>query len=143
MLLIIQNNMKTFIALFITAFIFLSFQSCNNSKKADSADLTPLTVTMDIQGMTCNGCVETVRASVAQIGDGINSVKVDLEKAFLLNVIVICHSLSTTQRSQTLDPPCKQPPEFPDYFSYSPTFRRLRENHYCIFHPLKDFDFPG
>ena len=31
--------------------------------------------------MTCNGCVATVEASVTQLGDGINSVKVDLDDA--------------------------------------------------------------
>jgi len=76
--------MKTLLSVFITALLFVSLASCNNSKKSDDVDLTPLTISMDIHGMTCNGCAETVRASVAQMGDGINSVKVDLENATAL-----------------------------------------------------------
>jgi len=76
--------MKTFFSVLITVVFSLSIQSCNNAKKDDKVDMTPLTITMDIQGMTCNGCVETVRSSVAQLGDGVNSVEVDLEKASAL-----------------------------------------------------------
>jgi len=71
--------MKTIISIFI---ISLAIVSCQSKKeKSDDVDLTPLTISMDVHGMTCNGCVETVRASVAQLGDGINSVDVSLDEA--------------------------------------------------------------
>ena len=69
----------------ITGIIFcavLCLVSCQSkSGNSEEVDLTPLTITMDIKGMTCNGCVATVEASVTQLGDGINSVKVDLDDA--------------------------------------------------------------
>lgn len=71
--------MKAILTVLFTALLIVSCQS--KKEKDENVDLTPLTITMDIQGMTCNGCVETVRASVAQLGDGINSVEVNLDEA--------------------------------------------------------------
>jgi copper chaperone CopZ len=71
--------MKTFISLCFIALLLFSCKS--KSDEGEKVDLTPVIITMDINGMTCNGCVETVRASVAQLGKGINSVEVNLEKA--------------------------------------------------------------
>lgn len=71
--------MKTFFSLCFIALLVFSCKS--KSDEGEKVDLTPVVITMDISGMTCNGCVETVRASVAQLGNGINSVEVDLEKA--------------------------------------------------------------
>ena len=70
--------MKSILTVCVLSLLLLSCQSKSNN--SDVVDLTPLTVTMDVHGMTCNGCVETVRASVAQLGDAINSVEVNLEK---------------------------------------------------------------
>ncbi len=71
--------MKTILSVFFLAVLMLSCQS--KAEKDKNVDLSPLTITMDVHGMTCNGCVETVRASVAQLGDAINSVSVDLEES--------------------------------------------------------------
>ena len=90
--------MKTFISVLLVALMVVSCSSGNNSKKSDDVDLTPLTISMDIHGMTCNGCVETVRSSVAQLGDGINSVKVDLTSAVALIEFVPAELDSVTIR---------------------------------------------
>ena len=71
--------MKTLLSILLLAVVLFSCQS--KADKTQDTDLSPLVITMDVQGMTCNGCVETVRASVAQLGDAINSVSVDLDKA--------------------------------------------------------------
>ena len=72
--------MKSLFYFSLIALIFASCQSGTKSNKDDAADLSALTITMDIQGMSCNGCVETVQASVRQLGDGISSVKASLEE---------------------------------------------------------------
>lgn len=71
--------MKTLLSVILLAALIVSCQS--KADKSENVDLTPLTVTMDVHGMTCGGCVETVRASVAQLGDAINSVTVNLDNA--------------------------------------------------------------
>ena len=71
--------MRIISGLIICILLLASCQS--KSSKSDETDLTPMTITMDVKGMTCNGCVATVEASVTQLGDGINSVDVNLEKA--------------------------------------------------------------
>jgi copper chaperone CopZ len=71
--------MKSIISIILLSLMIVSCQS--KKDKSSEADLTPLTITMDVKGMTCNGCVETVRASVAQLGEGINSVEVSLDDA--------------------------------------------------------------
>ncbi len=50
--------MKSILSIFIIALLIVSCQSEKKSGKDDSVDLAPLTITMDINGMTCNGCVE-------------------------------------------------------------------------------------
>lgn len=90
--------MKTFFSVLLVALMVVSCSSGNNSKKGDDVDLTPLTITMDIHGMTCNGCVETVRSSIVQLGDGINSVKVDLNTAVALVEFVPAEVDSVTIR---------------------------------------------
>ena len=71
--------MKAILSIFITALLIVSCQSKN--EKSGNVDLTPVVITMDVHGMSCNGCVETVKSSVEQLGEGINSVDVSLEKA--------------------------------------------------------------
>lgn len=58
-----------------------AFSACK--QKADKTQLSDQVVVMEmsIEGMTCNGCVGTVEASVRQMGDGITSVKANLDSA--------------------------------------------------------------
>jgi copper chaperone CopZ len=62
--------------------ILLASFSCKQKKPdnqvSDSAQ--PVVVELSITGMSCMGCVETVRSSIAQL-DGIDTVSVSLDKA--------------------------------------------------------------
>ncbi len=54
--------------------------ACNSNNNKDQ-DIGPITMEMKIDGMSCNGCVATVEASVKQMGEGITSVVVNLDSA--------------------------------------------------------------
>lgn len=54
--------------------------ACNSENKKKESN-EPVAMEISIEGMTCNGCVATVEASVKQMGEGITSVKVNLEEA--------------------------------------------------------------
>ncbi|MFA6129083.1 MAG: heavy-metal-associated domain-containing protein [Bacteroidales bacterium] len=66
----------------ILTMILLASFSCKQKKPdnqvSDSAQ--PVVVELSITGMSCMGCVETVRSSIAQL-DGIDTVSVSLDKA--------------------------------------------------------------
>lgn len=63
-------------------FIVISVISCKSKDSKDqSVSSEPIVMEMTIDGMTCNGCVGTVEASVKQMGEGINSVIVSLDSA--------------------------------------------------------------
>jgi len=64
------------VAIILAAIV--SCKSGGDSKKELSTE--PIAMEIGIEGMSCNGCVATVESSVKQIGDGITSVKVNLEK---------------------------------------------------------------
>lgn len=70
---------KTTLLLMILA---LTSFACRQKKSVDTSDTSgnPVMVEMSITGMSCMGCVETVRYSVASI-DGIDTVSVSLENA--------------------------------------------------------------
>ena len=66
-----------------TIYIFmlcLAVTACNSEKK-DKESSEPVAMEISIEGMTCNGCVGTVEASIKQMGEGITSVKVSLDDA--------------------------------------------------------------
>lgn len=67
---------------FIMALLALSLLACKQHKSVNQAeaDAKPVTVELAISGMMCQGCVETVRSSIAQL-QGIDTVIVSLEKA--------------------------------------------------------------
>ncbi len=56
--------------------------SCNQKKPVNQANTVskPVVVELSITGMSCMGCVETVRSSIAQI-NGIDTVSVSLENS--------------------------------------------------------------
>jgi len=58
----------------------LAVTACNSEKK-EKESIEPVAMEISIEGMTCNGCVGTVEASIKQMGEGIASVKVNLEEA--------------------------------------------------------------
>jgi copper chaperone len=66
----------------ILALLLLTAIACKQKRPADQTDTgaKPVMVELSITGMSCMGCVETVRSSIAAI-DGIDSVAVSLEKA--------------------------------------------------------------
>lgn len=68
--------------LIFTVMLLLSLAACKQNRPADQAEAAagPVMVEMSITGMTCMGCVETVRSSIAQL-DGIDTVMVSLDKA--------------------------------------------------------------
>jgi len=71
----------------LTVLCVIAMLSCKHNKIADQAiaSAKPVTVELSVSGMMCQGCVETVRSSIAQL-QGIDSVAVSLEKS---NAIVI------------------------------------------------------
>jgi len=64
------------------AMLLLTAIACKQKKPANQADTSakPVMVELSITGMSCMGCVETVRSSIAQI-EGIDTVIVSLDKA--------------------------------------------------------------
>lgn len=70
--------MKKLVFLFIAT---LTMVACNSEKSKTDVSSEPITMEISVEGMTCNGCVGTVEASVKQMGEGITSVKVSLEEA--------------------------------------------------------------
>lgn len=68
--------------LFVVIFIALAVVSCNSKENKDKeVSSDPIVMEMEIDGMTCNGCVGTVEASIKQMGEGITSVTVSLDSA--------------------------------------------------------------
>ena len=72
---------------FLTVLCVIAMLSCKQHKTADQAvaSARPITVELSVSGMMCQGCVETVRSSIAQL-QGVDSVNVSLDKS---NAIVI------------------------------------------------------
>jgi len=68
--------------LLLAVLLVLSTVACKQNKPASQAstDINPVVVELSISGMTCMGCVETVRSSIAQL-DGIDTVSVSLDQA--------------------------------------------------------------
>lgn len=68
--------------IFLTAILLLALIGCKHNKPANQTVATnePVVVELAITGMSCMGCVETVRSSIAQL-QGIDTVSVSLEKA--------------------------------------------------------------
>ena len=66
----------------IKAMVLLATIACNQKKPANQPDtsMKPVMVELSITGMSCMGCVETVRSSIAQL-EGIDTVIVSLDKA--------------------------------------------------------------
>ena len=66
----------------LLAMIILSLAACKQNKPVNQADTSfkPVVVELSVTGMMCQGCVETVRSSIAQL-QGIDTVIVSLEKA--------------------------------------------------------------
>jgi copper chaperone CopZ len=66
----------------ILMMILLASFSCKQKKADNQAGnpAQPVIVELSITGMSCMGCVETVRSSIVQL-DGIDTVSVSLEKA--------------------------------------------------------------
>lgn len=56
--------------------------ACKQNKPVNQADTStkPVMVELSITGMSCMGCVETVRSSIAGL-EGIDTVSVSLDKA--------------------------------------------------------------
>lgn len=69
------------------ALLLLSVSACKQNKPAKQAEAsaTPVMVELSITGMSCMGCVETVRSSIAQL-EGIDTVSVSLDSA---NAVVV------------------------------------------------------
>jgi copper chaperone len=69
------------ITLVLTILVVLS-GSCKPKSSANQAVAVnqPVTVEMSVTGMSCMGCVETVRSSIAAL-EGIDSVSVSLDSA--------------------------------------------------------------
>jgi copper chaperone CopZ len=68
--------------LLLAVLLVLGTVACKQNKPSSqaSADNKPVVVELSISGMTCMGCVETVRSSIAQL-DGIDTVSVSLDQA--------------------------------------------------------------
>ncbi len=66
---------------FLTILIVISTLSCKQNKTTDQAiaSAKPVSIELTVTGMSCQGCVETVRSSIAQL-QGIDTVIVSLEK---------------------------------------------------------------
>ena len=66
----------------LTAMLLLAVVACNPKKTTSTSSATaePVMVELSISGMSCMGCVETVRSSIAQL-EGIDTVTVSLDKA--------------------------------------------------------------
>jgi len=66
----------------LVAMILLIAVSCKQKNTVNLPDTKaePVMVELSITGMSCQGCVETVRSSIAQL-DGIDTVTVSLDKA--------------------------------------------------------------
>jgi copper chaperone len=66
----------------ILAILLFAALACKQSKPAAQAEASakPVMFEMSITGMSCQGCVETVRSSIAQL-EGIDTVMVSLDKA--------------------------------------------------------------
>ena len=58
--------------------------ACKSKDSKTTASSEPIVMEMSIEGMTCNGCVATVEASVKQMGEGINSVRASLDSAYAI-----------------------------------------------------------
>jgi len=71
--------------------------ACKQNKPANQAqtEARPVVVELSITGMSCMGCVETVRSSIAQL-EGIDTVSVSLDKA---NALVTFKPLVTDTMS--------------------------------------------
>lgn len=67
--------------IFIIILVLITF-ACKQNKSSDQtvASAKPVSVEMSVSGMTCMGCVETVRSSIAQL-QGIDTVSVSLDSA--------------------------------------------------------------
>lgn len=65
----------------IIILVLITF-ACKQNKTSDQAiaSAKPVSVEMSVSGMTCMGCVETVRSSIAQL-EGIDTVSVSLDSA--------------------------------------------------------------
>ncbi len=65
----------------IAGMLLLCIVACKQKSPANQsiANAEPVVVELSITGMSCMGCVETVRSSIAQL-QGIDSVAVSLEK---------------------------------------------------------------
>ncbi len=65
----------------LSAMLLLAVIACKQNKPAGEAavNANPVVVELSITGMSCMGCVETVRSSIAQL-EGIDSVNVSLDK---------------------------------------------------------------
>jgi copper chaperone len=68
--------------LLLAVLLVIGTIACKQNKPTNqaSADTNPVVVELSISGMTCMGCVETVRSSIAQL-DGIDTVSVSLDQA--------------------------------------------------------------
>lgn len=66
----------------LLAMLLLAAVACKSKKTDNQSDTAsnPVMVELSISGMSCMGCVETVRSSIAQL-EGIDTVSVSLEKA--------------------------------------------------------------
>lgn len=71
--------MKKYLLVLVALIALISCNSGNKSSKELSAE--PIVMELGIDGMTCNGCVATVEASVKQMGEGITSVKANLDSS--------------------------------------------------------------
>ncbi len=67
--------------LFYLLILVLAVAACNSEKSNKDESSEPVAMEISIEGMTCNGCVGTVKASIVQMGEGITSVEVNLEDA--------------------------------------------------------------
>jgi copper chaperone CopZ len=70
-----NETMRNF---FLVAILLLSVFACRQNQAGTSSG--PVIVEFSITGMSCMGCVETVRSSIAQI-EGVDTVVVSLDQA--------------------------------------------------------------
>jgi copper chaperone len=64
------------------AMLVLISMGCNPKKSAKDAgaNAEPVNVELSVSGMSCMGCVETVRYSISQV-EGVDTVSVSLDQA--------------------------------------------------------------
>ena len=67
--------------IFLIILIVIGMPGCKQHKPTEQsgASAKPVVVELSVSGMMCQGCVETVRSSIAQL-QGIDTVVVSLEK---------------------------------------------------------------